>query len=184
MPRTSPRILLLHIPPTDPLRRIYRLADSCGGTLGSPAGRSFDPSAEGAMTTARPPLSLIICPCLSLLSTYYCGCSLTVRTLCLRREEWDHDPPAVTTRKSYWRLTAVDYINRVSLLSLEMSFQKDQLPILCPDMCPHIYGTTAVCLSVMLSCLSCQKECTNFHALSESPLEVCILTRRVGTLCP
>ena len=57
-------------------------------------------------------------------------------------------------------------------------------PILCPDMCPHIHGTTAVSLSVMLSCLSCQKECTNIQALSESPLEVCILTRRVGTLCP
>ena len=52
-------------------------------------------------------------------------------------------------------------------------------PILCPDMCPHIYGTTAICLSVMLSCLSCQKECTNTQALSESLLEVCILTRRV-----
>ena len=61
-----------------------------GGTLESPAGWSFDPSAEGAMTTARPPLSLIICPCLSLLSTDYClspcchtlrRCSLTVRTL-------------------------------------------------------------------------------------------------------
>ena len=77
-----------------------------GGTLESPAGWSFDPSAEGATTTARPPLSLVICPCLSLLSTDYClsPCchtprrfSLTVRTLCLRREEWDHDPPAVTT---------------------------------------------------------------------------------------
>ena len=56
-------------------------------------------------------------------------------------------------------------------------------PILCPDMCQHIYGTTAVCLSVMLSCLSCRKECTNIQALSESPLEVCILTRCVGTLC-
>ena len=55
--RTSPRILLLHIPPTDPLRRVYRLADSRIGTLQSPAGRSFDLSAEGAMTTARPPLS-------------------------------------------------------------------------------------------------------------------------------
>ena len=101
----SPRILL-HIPPTDPPRRIYRLADSSQRNL-SPAGRSFDPSAEGAMTTARPPLPLIICPCLSLLSTDYLHtlrrCSLTVRTLCLRREEWDHDPPAVTTRNSYWR---------------------------------------------------------------------------------
>ena len=98
----SPRILL-HIPPTDPPRRIYRLADSSQRNL-SPAGRSFDPSAEGAMTTARPPLPLIICPCLSLLSTDYLHtlrrCSLTVRTLCLRREEWDHDPPAVTTRNS------------------------------------------------------------------------------------
>ena len=78
-----------------------------GGTSESPAGWSFDPNAEGAMTTARPPLSLIICPCLSLLSTEYSlsrcchtlrRCSSTVRTLCLRREEWDHDPPAVTTR--------------------------------------------------------------------------------------
>ena len=61
MSRTSPRTLL-HIPPTDPLRRIYRLliAESRSGTLESPAGRSFDPSAEGAMTTARPPLSLVI----------------------------------------------------------------------------------------------------------------------------
>ena len=64
MSRTSPRTLLLHIPPTDPLRRIYRLADSRSGTSESPAGRSFDPSAEGAMTTARPPLSLVIYPSL------------------------------------------------------------------------------------------------------------------------
>ena len=80
-----------------------------GGTLERPAGWSFDPSAEGAMTTARPPVSLIICPCLSLLSTdyslsSYCHtlrrCSLTVRALCLRREEWHHHPPAVTTRSS------------------------------------------------------------------------------------
>ena len=107
MSGNSPRILL-HIPPTDPPRRIHRLWQILrGGTLESPSGWSFDPSAEGAMTTARPPLSLIICPCLSLLSTDYClspcchtlrRCSLTVRTLCLRREEWDHDPPAVTTR--------------------------------------------------------------------------------------
>ena len=27
-------------------------------------------------------------------------------------------------------------------------------PILCPDMCPHIYGTTAVCLSVCHAALS------------------------------
>ena len=81
-----------------------------GGNLESPAGWSFDPSAEGAMTTALPPLSLIICPCLSLRSTGYClspcchtfrRCSLTAKTLCLRREECDHDPPAVTTRDSY-----------------------------------------------------------------------------------
>ena len=134
MSGSSPRILL-HIPPTDPLRRIYRLAASRSGTLESPDGKSFDPSAEGAMTTARPPLSLIIYLCLSLLSTDYClspcchtlrRCSLIVRTLCLRREKWDHYPPAVSTRKSYWRLTAVDFINRVSTFSLEMSFGQDQ----------------------------------------------------------
>ena len=64
------------------------------GTLEVPAGWSFDPSAEGAMTTARPPLSRIICPCLSLLSADYClsscchklrRCSLTVITLSLRK---------------------------------------------------------------------------------------------------
>ena len=59
MSRTSPRTLLLHIPLTDPLRRIYRLADSRSGTLESPAGRFFDPSVVGSMTTARPPLSLL-----------------------------------------------------------------------------------------------------------------------------
>ena len=84
---------------------IWRILRS--GNLEGPAGWSFDQSAEGAMTTARPPLSLIICPCLPLLSTDYClspcchtlrRCSLTVRTLCLRGEDWDHDPPAVTTR--------------------------------------------------------------------------------------
>ena len=36
-----------------------------GWTQEGPAGWSFDPSAEGATTTARPPLSLLICPCLS-----------------------------------------------------------------------------------------------------------------------
>ena len=81
-----------------------------GGTLESPAGWYFDPSAGGAMTTARLPPSLIVCPCLSLLSTQYClsPCchtfrrrSLTGNTLCLRRDEWDHDPPAGTTRNSY-----------------------------------------------------------------------------------
>ena len=107
--RTSPRTLLLHMPLTDLLRQIYRLADCRSGTLDSPDGRSFDQSAEAATTTARPPLSLLICPCLSLLSTDYClspcchtlhRCSLTVRTLCLRKRESDHYPPAVTTRKS------------------------------------------------------------------------------------
>ena len=43
-------------------RRILR-----SGTLEGPTGWSFDPSVEGAMTTARPPLSLMICPCFSLL---------------------------------------------------------------------------------------------------------------------
>ena len=96
MSGNSPRILL-HIPPTDPPRRIHRLWQILrGGTLESPSGWSFDPSAEGAMTTARPPLSLIICPCLSLLSTDYClspcchtlrRCSLIVKTLCLTQRE-------------------------------------------------------------------------------------------------
>ena len=57
--RTSPRTLLLHIPLTDPLRRIYHLADSRSGTLESPAGRFFDASVVGSMKTARPPLSLL-----------------------------------------------------------------------------------------------------------------------------
>ena len=105
------------------------------GTLESTAGRSFDPSAEEAITTSRPPLSRIICPCRSLMSTDHCyrpcchtlrRCSLTARTRCLRREEWDHDPPAVTTRSAYWRLTAVDFINRVSIRRMEMSFAQDQ----------------------------------------------------------
>ena len=86
-------------------------------SLEGPAGWSFDPSAEGAMTTARSPLSLSSVLVSPLLSTDYglspcCHTlrhrSLTVRTLCLRREEWGHDPPAVTTRNPYWRLTAVD----------------------------------------------------------------------------
>ena len=86
------------------------------GTLEGLAGWSFHPSAEGSMTTARPPLSLLICPCPSLLPTDYClnSCchtlrhsSLTVKTLCLRRGEWDHDPPAVTTRN----LTHVQLFN-------------------------------------------------------------------------
>ena len=111
MSGNSPRSLL-HIPPTDPPQRIYRLADSPRRDFGKPRWMVLDPSAEGAMTTARPPLSRTICPCLSLLSTDCCltprchtlrRCSLTVRTLCLRREEWNHDPPAFTTRNSYWR---------------------------------------------------------------------------------
>ena len=50
-------------------------------TLEGHTGWSFDPSAEGAMTTACPPLSLINCPCLFLLSTDYClsPCCHTLR---------------------------------------------------------------------------------------------------------
>ena len=70
--RTSPRTLLLHIPLTDPLRRIYRLADSRSGTLESPAGRFFDPSVVGSITTAPPPLSLLVCPSISCLCPDYC----------------------------------------------------------------------------------------------------------------
>ena len=106
MSRTSPRTLLLHMPLTDLQRRIYRLADSRSGTLESPAGRFFDPSAVGSMTTARPPLSLLIRPSISCLcpdsslSTLH-RCSSFDRTLCSRREKWAHYPPAVSTRKSY-----------------------------------------------------------------------------------
>ena len=46
MSRTSSRTLLLHMPLTDLLRRIYRLADSRSGTLESPTGRFFDLSGE------------------------------------------------------------------------------------------------------------------------------------------
>ena len=101
--------LLLHIPLTDPLRRIYRLADSPNGTLESPAGRFFDTSAEGGRQLLALRSHLFICPSLSLLSTDYClspcchtlrRCSSTLRTLCLRREKWGHYPPAVSTRKS------------------------------------------------------------------------------------
>ena len=111
MSGNSPRILLLHI------RRIlrggyiaWRILHS--GTLKSPAGRSFDPSAEGALTTARPPLPLIICPCLPLLSTDYClsscchtlrRCSLTVRTLCLHREV-GRDPTPLCVSKVFLQL--------------------------------------------------------------------------------
>ena len=70
--RISPPTLLLHMPLTDLQRRIYRLADSRSGTLESPAGRFFDPSAVGSMTTARPPLSLFIHPSNSCLCPDYC----------------------------------------------------------------------------------------------------------------
>ena len=73
------------------------------GTLGGPARSSFDSCAEGAMTTGRPLLTLLIRP-----SPFYChrtavsacfvtlrgGC-LTLRTLCQRREEGYHDPQEV-----------------------------------------------------------------------------------------
>ena len=104
------------------------------GLWKAPLDCSFYPRAGGALTTARPPLSLLLLlttpflapvllaplgvllilssgssshPVLSLpLSTACCisPCchtlrrrSSTVRTLCLRREKWDHDPPMVLT---------------------------------------------------------------------------------------
>ena len=50
-------------------------------TLEGPAGWSFEPSAEGAMTTACPLLSLLIRPCLSHLSPDCClsPCCHTLR---------------------------------------------------------------------------------------------------------
>ena len=54
-------------------------------------------------------------------------------------------------------------------------------PILCPDIYPHVYDATADCLSVMLSCLSCQKECTS-KRWANRHWKFCISTRRVVTL--
>ena len=53
----------------------------CRGTLEGPAGWSFDSIAEGAMTTARPLPSLIICPCLSFCQRDCClnPCCRTLR---------------------------------------------------------------------------------------------------------
>ena len=110
MSRTSPRTLL-HIPLTDLLRLLYRLADSRSGTLESPARRFFDTNAEGSWQLLALRSHLFTCPSLSLLSTDYrlspcCHtlrrCSSVVRTLSLRKEKWGHYPPAVSTRKSYW----------------------------------------------------------------------------------
>ena len=106
--RTSPLTLLLHIPLTDPLRRIYRLTDSRSGILESPSGRFFDPSAVGSMTTARPPLSLLLCPSIPCLCPDYClspccpHSTAVVQSLehFAHREKWGHYPPAVSTRKS------------------------------------------------------------------------------------
>lgn len=61
-------------------------------------------------------------------------------------------------------------------------------PILCPDFYPHVYGTTAVCQFVMLSCPSCPKECTNCRALANRhwkfvyPLDVLLLLSMVPLL--
>ena len=111
--RTSPRTLLLHIPLTDPLRRIYRLADSRSGTLESPAGRFFDPCVVGSITTAPPPLSLLVCPSISCLCPDYCLSPCCPHSAAVvqslehfahaerSREKWGHYPPAVSTRKSY-----------------------------------------------------------------------------------
>ena len=69
------------------------------------------------MTTARPPLSLLIYPCLSFCQRDCCirPCyhtlrhrSSTARTLCYRRQERDHGPPMVLTRNPSWLLTAID----------------------------------------------------------------------------
>ena len=87
--------------------------------------------------------------------------------------------PWLTGRKvrdMYWTCLRKDYLLAIRFIL--------SCPILCPDMCPHIYGTTAIFLSVMLSCLSHQKERKNIQAFSDSPLEVCISTRRVVTFCP
>ena len=122
MSRTSPRTLL-HMPLTDLLRRIYRLADSRSGTLESPAGRFFDPRVEGAWQLLPLRSLFFICPGRSLLSPDYClslcchtlrRCSSILGTLCSRGEKWGHYPPAVLARKSYM---SVIFIKRLLVLS-------------------------------------------------------------------
>ena len=66
MSGNSPRSLLLHSPQTDPRGEYIAWRILRSETLEGPAGWSFDPSAEGAMTTARPPLTLLIYLSLSL----------------------------------------------------------------------------------------------------------------------
>ena len=86
------------------------------GRWKAPLDCSVDPRAEGALTTARPPLTCTGAFCTSgtspppllppPLSTACCTSpcchtlrrhSSAVRTLCLRKEKWDHDPPTVLT---------------------------------------------------------------------------------------
>ena len=101
----SPRSLLLHIPPMDPPRRIYRLADSPQRDFGRPrwivlsSSRGSDDNCSPSTLTyhlslSLPPVNGLLSPCCHTLRR----CSLAIRTLCSRREEWDHDPPAVTAR--------------------------------------------------------------------------------------
>ena len=107
--QSSPRSLSLHIRQTNPPRRLYRPADSPQRDLGRHRWMVLGPECRGSNDNC-PSSALTSYLSLSLLSSDGCHgpcChtlrrrSLTVRTLCLRREEWDHDPPAGTTRNSY-----------------------------------------------------------------------------------
>ena len=72
---------------------------------------------------------------------------------------------------------------RITLLSFALYYPVRSLSGYISTYPRYYFVQQSVCL-VMLSCLSCQKECTNIQASSESPLKVWILTTRVGTPCP
>ena len=93
---------------------------SAGGLRKAPPDSALTRVPRGERSTARPLLSLLFCPCFFFchgtamsvrVITHFNRRSLTLRTLCYRRER-DHDPPAVLARNVYWRLMAVYLINR------------------------------------------------------------------------
>ena len=67
------------------------------------------------------------------------------------------------------------------LLSFAICYLSD--PMICPDFYPHVHGTAAVCQFVIHAVLSIlSKGVYKLPSVSESPLEVCIPSRRVVTL--
>ena len=140
----TPRSLPLHVPLTHPPRRMHRLADSPQRDFGRPrwivfftgelrehwqllAHRSHSLPCTGASCTSgispHPLLSLPlstacrISPCCHTLRRR----SSTVRTLCLRREKWDHDPPTVSTTnlKNLINYTAAAEFSTTSLTCVQ-----------------------------------------------------------------